>query len=59
MVEFIYNYSIIKASAHSPFEVLHGYQPSTPADRLLHVAGATANAVDRLTLIADIRDVVN
>jgi len=38
---------------------MYGYQPSTPADRLLPMVGATADSTDRLTLIADIRDVVN
>jgi len=59
MVEFYYNCSINEASTHSPFEVMYGYQPSTPVDRLLSLIGATANAIDRLTLIAGIRDVVN
>jgi hypothetical protein len=39
--------------------VIYGYPPSTPADRLLPMDGATADADDRLTLIANIRDVVN
>jgi len=34
-VEFYYNCSINEASTHSPFEVMYGYQPYTPADRLL------------------------
>ena len=38
---------------------MYGHQPATPADRQLSVAGATADAADRLTLIRDIRDVVN
>jgi hypothetical protein len=38
---------------------MYGYQPSTPADRLLPLTGATANATDRLALIADVRDVVD
>jgi hypothetical protein len=60
MVEFYYyNYSINEATAHSPFEVIYGYQPSTPADRLLPLASATTDAYDRLTLISYIRDVVN
>ena len=37
---------------------MYGYQPSTPADRLLPLTGATADAADRLNLIAGIRDVV-
>ncbi len=40
------------------FEVIFGFQPSTPADRLLPLAGATADAADRLTNIVEIRDVV-
>ena len=38
---------------------MYGYQPSTLADRLLTLAGATADAGDRLKLIACIRYVVN
>ena len=38
---------------------MYGFQPSTLADRLLPLAGATAAAIDRLTLIVPIRDVVN
>ncbi len=38
---------------------MYGYQTPTPADRLLPMAGATADAAHRLTLIAYIRDVVN
>ncbi len=37
---------------------MHGLQPSTSADRLLLLPGATAEAADILTMIADIRDVV-
>jgi hypothetical protein len=59
MVELYYNCSINEATNHSPFEATYGYQPSTPVDRLLSMVGATADAVDRLRLIADIRDVVN
>ena len=58
MVEFNCNCSINEAASHSPFEVMYGYQPSTPADRLLPLVGASADAADRLTLIADIREVV-
>ena len=40
-------------STHSLFEVVYGrYPTSTPADRLLPLIGATADAIDRLTLIA-------
>jgi len=59
MVELYYNCSINEASTHSTFKVMYGYKPSTPADRLLHLNDATTYVVDRLTLIADIRDVVN
>jgi hypothetical protein len=59
MVEMYYNCSINEASTRSPFEVVYNYQPSTPADRLLPMVDAKADAIDRLTLITDIRDVVN
>ncbi len=59
MVEFYYNRSINEATTHLPFEVVYGYQPSTPSDRLLPMAGDTADGADRLTLIAHMRDVVN
>ena len=48
MVEFYYKCSINEATTQSPFEVMYGYQPSTPAGHLLPMAGATADAVDRL-----------
>jgi hypothetical protein len=38
---------------------MYGYQPSTPADRLLPSVGATTDATDKLTLIADIRNDAN
>jgi hypothetical protein len=59
MAEFYYNCSIYEAISHSPFEVMYGFQPSTPADRLLPLTGATAEAADRLTMILDIMDVVH
>ena len=59
MVEFYYSCSINDASVHTPIEVMYVYQPSTAADQLLPLIGASANSADRLTLIADIRDVVN
>ena len=59
MVDFYYDCSINEATSHSPFEVMYGFQPSTPAKRLLPLAGATAEAADRLTMIRDIRDVVH
>jgi hypothetical protein len=46
MAEFYYNCSINEANTHSPFEVMYGYQPSTPADHLLPMVGATADATD-------------
>jgi hypothetical protein len=58
MVEFYYKCSINEAIKHSPFEVVYGYQPSTPADRLLPMVCATADVTDSLTLIAHIRDFV-
>ncbi len=58
MVEFYYNCSINEATSHSPFEVMYGFQPSTHADRLLPLSGATAEAAVRFTMIADIKDVV-
>ena len=59
MVELYYNCSINEATSHSPFEVMYGFQPSTLADRLILVTGATAEAADRLTMITDIRDGVH
>ncbi len=59
MVEFYDNFSNNEATTHSSFEVMSGYQPSTPADRLLPLADDTSDATSRLTLIADIRDVIN
>jgi hypothetical protein len=38
---------------------MYGYQPCTPADGLLPLAGAIADASDRSTFITYIRDVVN
>ena len=58
MVEFYYKCSTNEAARHSPFEVMYGFQPCTPADRLLPLTDATADAVDGLTNIVDIRDVV-
>ena len=59
MVEFYYNCSANEATSHPPFEVMHVFQPSTHADRLLPLTGATAEALDRMTMITDIRDVVH
>jgi hypothetical protein len=59
IVAFYYRCSINEASQHSPFEVMYGYQPSTHADRLLPRTSVIADATERLTLISDIRHVVN
>jgi len=59
MVVFYYKCWINEVTTHSPFEVMYGYQPSTPADRLSPMVGATASATARFALIVDIRDVVN
>ncbi len=40
MVEFYYKCSINESTKHSPFEVTYGFQPSTPADRLLLLTGS-------------------
>jgi hypothetical protein len=36
MVEFYYNCFVNEATSCSPFEAMYGFQPSTPANRLLH-----------------------
>jgi hypothetical protein len=41
------------------YEVMYGFQPSTHADRLLPLTGATADATHKLTMITDIMDVVH
>jgi len=46
MVEFYYNCYVNEANSHSPFEVMYGFHPSTPADRLLTLTGSTAEATD-------------
>jgi len=56
MVEFYCNCSIDEATSHSPLEVMNGFQTSTPADRLLPLTSATAEATDKLTIMRDIRD---
>jgi hypothetical protein len=58
MVEFYYNCSINASSKHSPFEVTYGFQPATRADRLLPLTGAPAPDADRLTELANVREVV-
>ena len=58
MVELYYSYSINESSKHSPFKVTYGFQPSTPTDRLLPLTGAPAPFADRLTELANVREVV-
>jgi hypothetical protein len=58
MVEFYYNCTINESSKHSPFEVTYGFQPSTHVDRLLPLTGAPASDVDRVTELANVREVV-
>jgi hypothetical protein len=58
MVEFYYNCTINESSKHSPFEVSYGFQPATPADRLLPLSGAPAPVADRLTELANVREVI-
>jgi hypothetical protein len=58
MVEFYYNCSINESSKHSPFEVTYGFQPATHADRLLPLIGAPPLVADRLTEMANVREVV-
>jgi hypothetical protein len=58
MVEFYNNCSTNEAAQQSPFEVTCGSQPSTPANRLLPLAGANAYTSDRLTNNVEIRDAV-
>jgi len=57
MVEFYYNCSINESSKHSPFEVSHGFQHATCADRLLPLTRAPDSAANRLTHLASTRDV--
>ena len=59
MVEFYYNCSINEATSHSLFEAMYGFQPSTHANRILPLTGATAEGADKLTMIRDIRDGVH
>ncbi len=58
MVEFYYGCYINESSKHSPFEVSYGFQLATPADRLLPLIGAPTSVADRLTDLANTRDVV-
>jgi hypothetical protein len=58
MVELYYNCSINASSTHSPFEVTYGFQPAPSVDRFLPLIGAPALVADRLTELANIREVV-
>jgi len=58
MVELYYNCSINEASTHSPFEVSYGFLPAAHADRLLQLNGAPTFVVERLTVLASVRDVL-
>ena len=48
-----------EATSRSPFVVMYGFQPSTHANRILSLTGATVEVANRLTMITDIRDVVH
>ena len=54
MVEF----SVSKATRHSPFESLYGFQPSAPVDRMMSLDDIPVSAADRLQNIADTQMVV-
>jgi transposase InsO family protein len=58
MVELYYNCSINESSKHPPFQVSYGFQPATPTNRLLPLTGAPALVADRLTELANVREVV-
>jgi hypothetical protein len=58
MVEIYYNCSINESSKHYPFEVTYCFQPATLAHRLLPLTSAPAPVADRLTELANDRDVV-
>jgi hypothetical protein len=57
MVEFYHNCDINESSKHSPFEVTYGFQLASHVDRVLPLAGAPAPVVDRLTELANVREV--
>ena len=59
MVEFYYKCTINESSKHTTYEVIYGFQPATPADRLLPLTGAPAFVADRLTELANVREVVH
>ncbi len=58
MVEFYYNCYINESSKHSPFEVSYGFQPATLGDILLPLSDALVHVADRLTELANVKDVV-
>jgi hypothetical protein len=58
MVEFYYDCIINESSKHSPFEVTDGVQPSSSVDMLLPLTGAPDLVADRLTGLANAREVV-
>jgi len=58
VVEFYYNCSTNKEAILSPFEVMLGFQLSTPVDRLSPLAGATADAAEWMINIKEITDLV-
>jgi hypothetical protein len=58
MVEFYYNCSISESFKNYPFEVSNGFQPATRVDKLLPLTGAPAPVADRLTELANVREVV-
>ena len=58
MVELYYNCSSNELSKHYPFEVSDGFQPTTPANRLLPLSGAPDHVVERQTKLASVMDIV-
>jgi hypothetical protein len=58
MAEFYYYCSTNQAARYLPFEMIYGFQSSTPADRLLPLVRTSAEAADRFTNIVEIRYVV-
>ena len=58
LVEFCYNSAVNEAARHSPFEASYGFQPSTPADRLLPVDDVPASSVNHLQQIKDTQELL-
>ena len=58
MVEFHYNCWINEASKHDSFEVSYGFQPAIHGDVLLPLTGVPAHVVERLTELANVREIV-